>query len=378
MFALLWPLYGLGCGIASRSVQELDDEGQGGASALQGGAASGRAAQAGKAEGGATAGFAAAPALGGMPSASMPSGGMPSGGMIGIGASAPFGGMVGAAGQAVVQPAQPSTLASGQQGPQNLAINATHAYWANHDGARVMRVPLAGGEPQVVAEDQPHAYAVAIDGVYAYFTTYESGGIRRAPLGGGDVEPLADGEQMPSTIEVDKSHIYWANSASGGGIRRMPLEGGGPVTFAGDDNAGNLLLDEDSVYWTTLSAVKKQSKTSSAAVILASTSGSSGATLSGDYLYWVHDGVVERVTKDGLKREEVVSSGPLTQGVAVDATTVYFATSFGQVMRAALALGKPYVVAFNQNNPKVAASDAAFVYWIEVVSSGARIQRFPK
>lgn len=47
-------------------------------------------------------------------------------------------------------------------------------------------------------------------------------------------------------------------------------------------------------------------------------------------------------------------------------------------MRAALDTAKPYAVAQNQRNPCVAASDAAFVYWIEVVASAARIQRFAK
>jgi sugar lactone lactonase YvrE len=295
-----------------------------------------------------------------------------SGGMLGFAAS-PAGGMVGVGGRATLQQYESELLAGHQQAPGNLAVNATHAYWANRDGANVMRVALAGGMPEVVADAQPHPHAVAIDGQFAYFTTdYD---IRRVPLAGGTAQVLAE-ELKPSTIAVDESHVYWVKAAEG--IGRMSLEGAEPITFASDDGAAELLLDADDVYWTTASAVKKQSKSGSVAVVLADTSASRGAALSGDYLYWVHDSVVERVTKDGLKREKVLDTGPLPQGVAADGTTVYFATGYGQVMRAALNEPKPYVVASNQNGPWVVASDASFVYWIEAVSSGARIQRFAK
>lgn len=371
LLALLWPLYEVGCGIASRTVEELDDEARAGAPALHGG----------RSNGGRAGGTGGAIAVGGNPSGPTPLGGMPgdgpiaaSGGMLGSAAS-PTGGMLGAGGRATLQQYESELLAEHQRAPRTLAVDATHAYWVNHDGASVMRVALAGGMPEVLADEQLYPHAVAIGGQSVYFTTdYD---VRRVPLAGGQVQVLAE-ELRPSVIAVDESHVYWASSASGAGVRRMPLAGGEPVTFATEDEAADLLLDTDNAYWTTASAVKKQSKSGSVAVVLADTSASRGAALSGDYLYWVHDSVVERVTKDGLKREKVVDTGPLPQGVAADATTVYFATGYGQVMRAALNEPKPYVVASNQNGPWVAASDASFVYWIEAASSEARIQRFAK
>ncbi len=68
----------------------------------------------------------------------------------------------------------PTAIASGQMGPEHLAVDSTSVYWTTR--TTVMKAPLDGGPLTTLASGQDRAFAIAVDSKSVYWTTINSTG----------------------------------------------------------------------------------------------------------------------------------------------------------------------------------------------------------
>jgi hypothetical protein len=134
-------------------------------------------------------------------------------------------------------------------------------------------------------------------------------------------------------LAVDASRVYY----TGNGIVTVPIAGGTPVTLAADSQgAHGMAIDGTSVYWTdeATSSVEKIAKAGPASVptVLASVLGT-GIAVDGTNVYFATGSVVAQVPVGGGPML-IIANGQSPEGVAVDATSVYWTDSLaGTVMK---------------------------------------------
>ena len=69
-----------------------------------------------------------------------------------------------------------STLASGQVGPLQIALDETNLYWSNYSSGEIMMLELTGGVPRVLAAGQSCPGGIALDDTNVYWANYCSSG----------------------------------------------------------------------------------------------------------------------------------------------------------------------------------------------------------
>ncbi len=151
---------------------------------------------------------------------------------------------------------KPQKLATADKSARLLfvAADAHDVYFP--EAARIVRVPVAGGDVSEVAK-VVYAWAAVSDGQSLFFSDSPGenvGTLRRAPVAASapPASTLASGFSFPVSLALGEHALYFVNfDAEDGGVFRTGATGGAAVPLVqGQKHPSRVLVDGTSVFWT--------------------------------------------------------------------------------------------------------------------------------
>ncbi len=115
------------------------------------------------------------------------------------------------------------TLASDQDTPAGIAVDATSVYWTTLTGGTVMKVAKTGGTTVTLASGQRAPYGIAVNASGVYWTNQSSGAVMTVPPSGGAATTLAAGQATPHAIAVDATNVYWTDYSECGAVMKLTV-----------------------------------------------------------------------------------------------------------------------------------------------------------
>lgn len=243
-----------------------------------------------------------------------------------------------------------SAVASAQQMPDGLVLDAKNVAWASTHSGEVVVAPRDGGAPRVVAKGQKipqkrHGQALAMSADHVYWITTagdDDGAVMRAPLAGGEPEVVADKQGGLTAVAVDKDNVYFARSPRVsrddddeplGGVYKLPLGKKEPERLLAAEQPCALAVDESSVYAVDALQIWRAPKNAPA-------------------------------KKPPAPKKLVSGAERIGCSIAVDKQSIYWTLPAGDtLMRAKKADGaSPSALAFPKTRPTNVAVDGAYAY----------------
>ncbi len=247
----------------------------------------------------------------------------------------------------------PVVLATGQNRPLNIALDATHVYWTNGghldqpDGS-VMSVAKSGGPATTIAGSMTRPGTPVLVGDRLYWTVRDqpAGRIVSARKDGTDAAPVdvVTGISNATDLQRAGDTLVWATSGTEPG-RTDPV-----VERANFDGTGRLPLAKG----------------------IASPCYQLGIAPDAVFVGSFSEGAVRRIPFD-LSGPTIVATGlGEPQEIVVDGATFYVTTGSGhRVLAVPLMGGTPTVIADGQVFPSYLTMDAESIYWTDGPLSGA-------
>jgi hypothetical protein len=237
-------------------------------------------------------------------------------------------------------------------------------------------------QPLVLLNAQTQVYDTGVDDLYVYWTTdLAAGALMRADKGGGSPVTLWS-LQNPTVLAVDAAaqRVYFASQDQGvAWVPRNPgtapqmLDMRWPVYF--------MAIDTNDVYYTDGSIIYSILKTGGApATPVSEPNGVQGLAVDATWIYWIAAGT-PATGGAALKRAPLGGGAPVTlvggqinaHGLAVDATSIYWGIG-AALWRANLDGTNPRQIDSGRGNPISIAVDALNVYY---TSSGGLVVEVP-
>jgi len=140
-----------------------------------------------------------------------------------------------------------------QGGPGPIAVDDRSIYVHRARDGSLVRLSKKGGEPSVLARGEGRAFALALDATHAYWGEYDGGRVLRVAKDGSQpLEVLAEGQDGPRGVAVDRTHVYWVAAIDGSLWRVDKAHQSPPEVLArGLDHPIAIALDDAAIYVIT-------------------------------------------------------------------------------------------------------------------------------
>lgn len=268
-------------------------------------------------------------------------------------------------------------IAVNEPGAWAIALDGTNVYWTINmsTGGSVKKCAIAGcnNNPTILASGQSGPNAIAVNGDDVFWTNSTGlQAIMKCSISGcnDNPTPLAV-NQVASGIAVDATNVYWA----AGDVRMCAVAGcnSNPTTIAMNQNAIRVAIDSTSIYWLSdATPVKCPLAGCAGQPTPLSTAGGCvgfGIALDMTNVYWTTRGC------DGIRAcaKSGCGAGPIdlamnqysADGIAADTTGVYWATNNGAIVGCSASCNNmPFTLASSES-PLFVAVDATNVYWTD-------------
>jgi hypothetical protein len=220
---------------------------------------------------------------------------------------------------------------------------------------------------------------LAVDATNVYWTTVST--VMQAPIAGGSATTLASGQQ-PQAVAVDATNVYFTSALIGAALVSIPIGGGTARTLSSTFGGNYIAVRAGYVYGTlgngggaTGPSVGKLSTTGGTPASLGSSPGvPNGLAVDATSVYWATASAVMKAPIGGGTTTTLVSGNG--SPLAVDANNLYYgfhglggSNTYGPVLQLPLAGGMPTTLATGLRMVDGIAVDAANVYWSD--NSGA-------
>ncbi len=277
---------------------------------------------------------------------------------------------------------RPVVLATGAQGAQAIAVDATNVYWGRTpdtssqgpspaEGAVLQCAKCGCDHPTVLASNEPNIGGLAVDATSVYWT---NGDVMKVPIGGGEAIALVVA-QTAGPIAVDATSVYWADVR---GLMKAAITGGSPTMLVSMVGVGFVALDAANVYFTAGSAIFKVPLDGGAPpTSLAMASNTVGFAVDATNVYWLEFGAALKKVPIGGGAATTLAIGLTNPGfyaLALDSTSVYF-TGDMAVNAIPIGGGAPMTLFASDSSaaPFGVAVDATSVYWTNFLTGAGPV-----
>jgi hypothetical protein len=268
-------------------------------------------------------------------------------------------------------------LASGRA--WEIVLDDEFIYWPSYSDGEILRVPKSGGATETLAtgEDGPSDIAVDDDRVYWLNGSSEdngwNGAIRSMQKGGGAVTTLVEGLFRPEQLAVDDSRAYTTLMISDADLESSVIsvsKSNGAITelLTYFGTATDLALSDDNIYVSTDGADSDGdagyvAKDGDASRLYGSPTSCYSVAAAGDTAYWTEGGAFFTAdTAAGTEPEDLGDHSELVEGLAVDAQRLYFVDELG-VWAIPRDGGDVELVVADGDQNKAIALDDEFIYF---------------